>query len=136
MIYKGSWRNALYVFLVMKSTHKASVSYNACQIRKMTNSHGRTWNMARNTEKRAKWETHSVGSGIWLETVKNVKYKKYTLCDLDLARKLKNVENETQTLYDLEYCEKHWKTLKLEMDSIGPGLWRENWKTCKMRHTL
>ena len=43
--------------------------------------------MARNTEKRGKRETHTVGREIWRET-------------------LKNVENKTQTLYDLEYGEK------------------------------
>ena len=40
--------------------------------------------MARNTEICARWETHTVGPGIWRERVKNM-------------------ENETQTLYDLEY---------------------------------
>jgi hypothetical protein len=34
--------------------------------------------MARNNEKRSKWETHTVGPRIWLETLKNVKNEKYT----------------------------------------------------------
>ena len=46
-----------------------------------------TWNRAKNTEKRAKCETHTVGPGIWRETVKNVKYEKYTLQDLDYGEK-------------------------------------------------
>jgi hypothetical protein len=35
--------------------------------------------MSRNIEKRAKRETNSVGPGKWRETVKDVKYEKYTL---------------------------------------------------------
>ena len=34
--------------------------------------------MARNSEKRAKSEKHTEGTGIQGETVKNVKYEKYT----------------------------------------------------------
>jgi len=33
----------------------------------------------RNTEKYEKWETHTVGTGLWQETVKNLKNEKYTL---------------------------------------------------------
>jgi hypothetical protein len=33
-------------------------------------------------------EKHSVGPGIWQETVKNVKYKKYTLRNLDFGEKI------------------------------------------------
>jgi hypothetical protein len=40
-----------------------------------------------------------------------------------LARKLQNVENETQTLFDLEYVEKPEKCKKLEMHTVGPGIW-------------
>ena len=32
-------------------------------------------------------ETHTVGRGIWRETVKDVKYEKYTLQDLDFGEK-------------------------------------------------
>ena len=46
---------------------------------KMRNSHGRNWNMARNTEKRVKFEKHMVGTGIWRETLKNEKNDKCTL---------------------------------------------------------
>ena len=42
----------------------------------MRNSHGRTWNMVRKTENRAKWETNTVGHGMWGETAKNLKYEK------------------------------------------------------------
>ena len=40
----------------------------------MRNKHCMTWNMARNTEKREKCETHSVGPEIWRERVEYVKY--------------------------------------------------------------
>ena len=53
----------------------------------MRNSHGRTRNMAGNTEKRAKLDTYTVGIGIWQK-------KEETL---------KILENEECTLYDLEY---------------------------------
>jgi hypothetical protein len=63
---------------------------------KMSHNH---WNIARNTEKWLKWamysvghglkrenwktckirHTHNIGPGIWRETVKNMKYKKYSL---------------------------------------------------------
>jgi hypothetical protein len=43
--------------------------------------------MARNTLKSAKWESHTVGHGIWREIVNNVKYEKYTLCDLYFGEK-------------------------------------------------
>jgi hypothetical protein len=45
----------------------------------MRNSHGRTSNMARNIEKSAKRETHTISPGICQETVKNVNNEKYTL---------------------------------------------------------
>ena len=63
--------------------------------------------MARNTEKRAKIETHSISPGICQETVKNVNNEKYTLQDLDYCQNTINVENETKTLLDPEYSEKH-----------------------------
>jgi len=44
----------------------------------MRNSHGSAWNMAKITEKRAKWETNTVHPTILLETLKKIKYEKYT----------------------------------------------------------
>ena len=66
-------------------------------------------NMARNTEKRAKSETHTAGPGMWWETVKYVKYVKYTLCDLDLG-------------------EKTAKQGKRDTINVWPGIWRETLK--------
>ena len=71
----------------------------------MRNSHGRTRNMARNTEKRAERETHTINPEICQETVKNVNNEKYSTWIV--AKILKNVENETKTQLDLEYAEKH-----------------------------
>ena len=31
--------------------------------------------------------THTIGTGIWRETLKNMKYEKFTLCDLDFGEK-------------------------------------------------
>ena len=42
----------------------------------------------KNEEITEKIEKHSVGPGIWQETVKNVKYKKYTLRNLDFGEKI------------------------------------------------
>ena len=56
-------------------------------MRKMKNSHGRTWNMARNTEKCGKLETHTVGPGKGRETVKNMKNEKCTLQEEDCGEK-------------------------------------------------
>ena len=39
------------------------------------------------TQKPEKLEMHTVGPGIWRETVKDVKYEKYTLQDLDFGEK-------------------------------------------------
>jgi hypothetical protein len=97
------------------------------------NTHCRTWNIARNTEKLKKWEIHTLGTGLLRENQQ--------------TRKI-----ETQTLFHLEYGEKHSKTWKMrnthwrtwsmsrnseksqkwEIHTLGPGLWREKWKTWKM----
>ena len=37
----------------------------------MRHKHGLTWNMARNTQKRGKWEMHTVGYGIWQKNCKS-----------------------------------------------------------------
>ena len=56
-------------------------------MQKMRNSHGRTWNMARNIEKRAKRETHTVGPGLCQRTVKYVQNEKCTIQDLEYGNK-------------------------------------------------
>ena len=44
----------------------------------MRHKHCKTWNMARNTQKRGNWEMHTVGPGVWRETLKNMKNEKHT----------------------------------------------------------
>jgi hypothetical protein len=55
--------------------------------------------------------------------LKKLENETHTLYDLEYSEKLKNVENETQTLFDLEYVEKPEKCKKLEMHTVGPGIW-------------
>ena len=43
---------------------------------KMRNTHGRTWNFARNSQKPGKLQMHTLGCEIWLETMKNMENKK------------------------------------------------------------
>ena len=75
-----------------------------------------TWTMGRITEKHEKWEMHTLGPAISLETwnrgnepqtiferkygekLKNVKNKKCTLLDLEYGKVLKNVKNEISQL--------------------------------------
>ena len=59
---------------------------------------------------------HTAGPGIWRETLKNMK-------------------NDKCTLQDLAYVEKTDKRGKWKTHMVGTGLWQENSKTWKMRHT-
>ena len=43
--------------------------------------------MARNTEKRGKREMHTVGPGIWLQKLKNMENKKWTLQYLEYGER-------------------------------------------------
>jgi len=45
----------------------------------MRNTQGRTSNMVRNAQKRGKREMHTVGPGIWRETLKIMENEKCTL---------------------------------------------------------
>ena len=65
--------------------------------------------MARNTETSAKWDSHTVEPGIWREIENNMKYEKYTLCDLYFGRK----------------TEKRGKCVTI---TVYPGVWRETLK--------
>ena len=75
----GIWRETLKKKEKWKlHTVGTGIWWENWQMRKMRNSHGRTCNLVRNSEKPVKWETHTVGSALWWETVKNMKYEKYT----------------------------------------------------------
>ena len=52
-----------------------------------------------------------------------------------MARKLKIMENEKHPLEDLKNDEITKKREKCEMHTEGPGIWRENLKSRKMRNT-
>ena len=54
----------------------------------------------------------------------------------NMARKLKNMENEKHPLDDLKNDEIPEKRKKLEMHTVGPGIWQENRKSRKMSITL
>ena len=78
----------------------------------MRNSHGRTLNMARNTEKHAKWKTHNVGPGIWQQNWKTLK-----------------IWNSHDRTWNMErYTEKR---AKWERNTIGHGMWQETVKNVK-----
>ena len=83
--------------------------------RKMRNTHFRTWNMARKTEKGGKFR--NVHCRTW-----------------NIARELKIMENEKHPLDDLKNDEITKKRVKWEMHTEGPGIWRETWKSRKMRN--
>ena len=84
--------------------------------RKMRNIHFRTWNMARKNEKFGKF--------------RNVQCRTW-----NMARKLKIMKNEKLPHEDLKNDEITEKCEKWEMHTIGPGIWRENWKSRKIRNT-
>ena len=82
----------------------------------MRNSHCRTWNMAMKTEKGGKFR--NVHCRTW-----------------NMERKLKIMDNEKHQLDALKSDKILEKFEKWEMHTVGPGIWRENWKSRKMRNT-
>ena len=85
--------------------------------------------MVRNAQKRGKREMHTVGPGIWRETLKIMENEKCTLQNLEYGRKSENHGKcEAYTLQDLEYVEKTEKRGKLETHMVGPERWRESLK--------
>ena len=83
--------------------------------RKMRNTHFRTWNMSRKTEKGGK--CRNVHCRTW-----------------NMARKGKNHGKWETSTWRLEKWRNHWKTWKMKMHTVGPGIWQENWKSWKMRN--
>jgi hypothetical protein len=122
--------------------------------RKMRNMHFRSWNMARKTEKGGKIGT--VHCRIWnmARKLKIMENEKHPLDELKNDEITKNVKNEKCTLQNLEYGEKTenhgiWeihtlgreirrkkliKEENLEISTVGHGIWRENWKSWKMKN--
>jgi hypothetical protein len=83
--------------------------------RKMRNTHFNTWNMARKTKKGR--EYRNVHCRTWI-----------------MARKLKITENEKHPLDDLKNDEITEKREKWKKHTLGPKIWRKNWKSRKMRN--
>jgi co-chaperonin GroES (HSP10) len=106
------------------------------------------------TEKCKIWEMHTVGPGIWRENWKSRKMKnthfrtrnmarkpekggkfRNVHCRTwNMARKLKIMGNEKRPLDNLKNDEITEKHEKWEMHTVGPGIWRETWKSRKMRN--
>ena len=121
----------------------------------MRNIHLMTWKMTKITEKCEKWEMHTVGPGIWRENwksrkMKNTHFRTWNMArkpekggkfrnvhsgTWNMARKLKIMENEKHPLDHLKNDEITGKGEKWEMHTVGPGIWREIWKSLKMRNT-
>ena len=57
----------------------------------MGKSHGRTWNMARNTEKGVNLRNVHCRTGIMARTLKNMKNEKQTLSELENGEKNKKL---------------------------------------------
>ena len=71
-------------------------------------------------------EKHTAGPVIWQETPKECKIRNALFRTWNKDRNQKNVENEKQTLFDLDMARNTQKRGKLEMNIVGPGLWRKN----------
>ena len=110
--------------------------------------------MARKLKKVEKLEISTVGHGIWQENWKSCKWETSTWrikksqnhwktwkmrnaqCRFwNLARKRKITENEKHPLEALKNDEITEKREKWEMHTVEPRIWREKWKSQKMRNT-
>ena len=69
------------------------------------------------------------------KTDKGGKFRNVHCRTWNMARKLKIMENEKLPLDNLKNDEITEKREKREIHTIGPGIWRENLKSRKMRHT-
>ena len=68
-------------------------------------------------------------------TEKGGKFRNIHCRTWNMARKLKIMEKEKHPLDDLKNDEITEKRQKREMHTVGPGIWRENRKSRKMRNT-
>ena len=82
------------------------------------------------TENHGKWEIHTLGPEIWRGKMKKGGiFRNVHWTSWNMARKLKIMENEKHPLDHLKNDEITAKREKWEMDTVGPGIWRENWKS-------
>ena len=71
------------------------------------------------------------------KTEKGVKFRNVHCRMWNMARQLKIMENEKHPLDDLKNDEITEKREKLELHTLGPGIWRENLKiTENVKYTL
>ena len=68
---------------------------------------------------------HTVGSGVCRENLKSWEKRNTHGMTWNMVRNAKNVGKKKCTLQDLEYGEKHSKHGKLEMYTVGLGIWLE-----------
>ena len=69
------------------------------------------------------------------KTEKGGKFRNVHCSTWNMARKLKIMENEKHPLDDLKIDKITEKREKREMHTVGPGIWRENCKSRKIRNT-
>ena len=120
----------------------------------MRNTHFRTWNMVRKTEKGGKFRNVHYRTWNMAKKCKSWKIRNINLTTWKMTKSLKNVKNEKCTLKDLEYGEKtenhgKWeihtlgrqiwrgklkKVENLEMSTVGRVIWQKNWKSWKTRN--
>ena len=87
-------------------------------------------------ENHGKWEIRTLEREIWQgKTEKIGKFRNVHCRTRNMVRKLKIMENEKHSIDDLKNDEITEKHEKWEMHTVGPGIWRENWKSLKMRNT-
>ena len=88
------------------------------------------------TENHGKWEINTLGREIWPGKLKKGgKFRNVYCRTWNMARKLKIMENEKRPVDNMKDDEITEKREKWEMHTVGPGIWRENWKSQKMRNT-
>ena len=88
------------------------------------------------TENHGKWETSTCRHEKWRSHWKMFKMRNAHCSPWNMARKLKITENEKHPLNDLKNEEITEKPEKWEMHTVGPGLWREIWKSENKIYTL
>ena len=117
----GIWRESLKS-RNMRNTHFSTwnMARKTEKVGKFRNVHCRMWNMARKlkimenekhplddlkndeiTEKREKWEIHTVGPGLWWGKLKKVENLEMSTIGHGYARELKIIKNEKHPLDDL-----------------------------------
>ena len=82
--------------------------------------------MARNTEKRGKWEMLTVGPGLWRVNFKTWKTRHKQSMTWNMARNTEKRKKWKKQTLELDHVEKTEKREKREMHTEGPGIWQEN----------